>query len=322
MSNSNPINLEDAIAAARATTALVTDAPKPALDYDPIIGEQALVVVKPSLLEMDPTQVQVYNFDAYYTAVVAMNLVDQVESDKCKPLFDKIPADVMGEARPSYLRDLAQALLFLEARARSSSATSTNVRVDLALFQDGVALRERMLRVLAYHFEKNPSMRAELADIRSGTGYVDLASDLMRLATHYSAHRAILAKDTTQYDVKDENLARGISKEIMSALRTAPDSGIADLRNRCWTKALRVYSKLRIVAELVFFDTPNELAAFPAMRQAVLALMGRNRATAADPDESPVAPVSPATPVAGPASPVDPGAAPPIGAGPGGNPLI
>ncbi|MFO0611890.1 MAG: hypothetical protein U0414_04830 [Polyangiaceae bacterium] len=320
MSNSNPISLEEAIAAARASTALVTDAPKPALDYDPIIGEQALLVVKPSLLLMDPAEVQVLNFDAYYTAVVAMDLVDLIESARHKSNFDKLPDEVMGEARTAYLRDLAQALLFLESRSRSSIATSTDVRVDAELFAEGVALRERMIRVLTYHFEGNPSMRAELANIRSGTGYVDLASDLMRLATHYSAHRAILAKDTTQYDIKDENRARGVSKEIMTAMRSGPDSGIADLRNRCWTKALRVYTKLRLGAEILYFDNPTEFAAFPPMRQAVLALTGRGRSTPADPVPPPAVPASPGAPI--PPAPGDHVAAPPVGAGPGGNPLM
>ncbi|MFO0613178.1 MAG: hypothetical protein U0414_11340 [Polyangiaceae bacterium] len=307
-------------AAAQAATALPIDAPRVALSFDPLIGEQALLQCKAALLAMDPAQVLIPNCDIIQTAVVSMQLVDVLRSARIAPAFAMLSADVMGDATPERVETLAQTLFFLETRIRTKNATSNEIRVDVELITQGTAVRDRMLRVLAYHFESNPVMKAEVADIRLGAGYVDLASDLARVATHYSTHREILSKDTFQYDAKDEDLARGISREIMSALHATTDNSLSDLRNRCWTKLTRVYAKLKAAGELLFLESPPDLALFPTLRTAVMAITSRSRGSdktePAAPDAAPPAPgLAPA-----PAAPMTP--APAIGVGPGGSPIV
>lgn len=321
MANS-PVDLETAIAAARAVTTLVTDEKKPALQYDPIIGEQALYVVRPSLLAMDPSTVMQQNIDALLTALVVSDVVDHLSEPEQQARFAEIPDSTMGEARAPFLKDLAQSLFYLENRARSSAATSNNVRVDAQLFQEGVAVRERMLRVLGYHFAADANMQAELADIRSGQGYVDLASDLARVATHYTRHRAILEKDVRFYKYEDMVRARGISSEILAALQAESDSTIVDLRNRAFTKMARVYARLKAACDFMFADSPTELATFQPLRQAVIALSSKSRRNGED-DVPADPPAAPGAPIAAPvASPVAAPVAQPLGTGPGGSPLI
>ncbi len=302
-------------AAAVLATAQPVDAPRVPLSFDPIIGEQALVTCKAALLGIDPTQVGFPNCDAIQAAGVAMALADHIFSERCKPFYDQIAEPLLGEATVPMLRTYAQTLFYLETRARSKIATSNEIRVDGALVSEGVEARERMIKVLAYHCESEPDMRVELASIRSGTGYVDLASDLARLATHYYTHRETIAVDKVHYKAADEDRARGISKEIVEALHAASDNTIIDLRNRCWTKVLRVYAKLKAAMDFVFIDSPIDLATFPSLRHAVMQAGPRTRGgvdVTTDEGSTPVAPVAP----------VPPGPAPNPGTGPGGNPLI
>lgn len=321
MANKNPIDPKAAKAAAQAATATAADqaAPKP-LSFDPVIGEQALLLCRPGLLDMATPEVLLPNCDVVQSAAAAKVLVDAVRSPRFAAKFAPSCGPGSRGRRALARAPRANPRWHRPSRAQGAVATSNEIRVDPELLTTTVEVRDRMLRVLAYHFEKNPPMKAEVADIRLGSGYADLASDLARVATHYSTHRAILEKDTFQYEAADEDLARGISNEIMAALQSVADASLNDLRNRCWTKLLRIYTKIRAAGELLFIDSPNDLVSFPPLRQAVIAVTSRGRATE---KVDPATPVSPGTPVApiAPAAPIAP--VPPTGGtGPGGSPLI
>lgn len=325
MSNSNPnntptSNVFNLVAAnsAVAATALPIDGARAELSFDPEIGEAALLSCKDALLGIDPTQVSPPNLDCSYAAIASMALVIHLESAKIAAAFAKMPSEFMGDATPALLRTLAQTLFYLETRTRTKEATTSGVRVDVALITQGTEVRERMLRVLTYYFQDDALMTAELADIRSGQGYVDLASDLARLATHYTQHASALADDRKHYDPQDQVLARGISKEILSALQRGADESIVDLRNRAFTKLARVYSRLKAAGDFIFSESQLELAMFPALRHAVVSQTSRSQRSADPAPPEPVSPVSPNAPVSPVVSPV----APPFGTGPGGSPLL
>ncbi len=55
-------------------------------------------------------------------------------------------------------------------------------QVDVAIVQQATELRERMLKTAEYNLEHKETVARELADIRTGTGYLDLANDCSRLA--------------------------------------------------------------------------------------------------------------------------------------------
>lgn len=329
MSNSNPNNIPTngafnlvAANSAVAATALPIDGARAELSFDPEIGEAALLACKEALLGIDPTQVGPPNVDCSYAAIAAMALVLHLETPKIAATFAKMAPDFMGEATPALLRTLAQTLFYLETRTRTKEATTSGMRVDLALVTRGVEVRDRMLRVLSYYFEDDALMNAELADIRSGQGYVDLASDLARVATHYTQHAAVLTADKKHYDPQDQVLARGISKEILSALQRGADDSIVDLRNRAFTRLARVYARLKAAGDFIFSESALDLGMFPALRQAVVSQTARSpKSTAPASPSGPVAPVSPVAPNA-PVSPVVPPVTPPFGTGPGGSPLI
>lgn len=77
-----------------------------------------------------------------------------------------------------------------------------------------------MLDVCAYHFRDDAALRAQVDDIRSGQGYLDLAEDLHRLAGLYRGQAATLKQDLRFYregDAKDAlDLSGGITRELRS----------------------------------------------------------------------------------------------------------
>lgn len=287
------------------------------LSFDPTVGEKAVTQCKTALLLLLPSQVGFPNCDAIQAAGVAFALAETIESPRCKSSYEQVPATLLGDATVDNLRTYAQALVYLETRVRSKEATSNEIRVDPNLVNEGIALRERMLKVLAYHCDHDPVMRVELANIRSGQGYIDLASDLGRLATHYFTHRAAISVDKVHYVATDEDRASDISNKIVTALHTAADTSLTDLRNRAWEKTLRTYSKLKAAMDFIFADSPFDLATFPSLRHAVMQSMPRAKtgAGATEPSTDDTAPIAPVSPIAAPV-------APPLGTGPGGNPLI
>lgn len=317
-SSNNKSNAFDLVSANAivAQTAMPIDVGRKELTFDPVIGEAATLSCKAALLGIDATVVQPPNFDPIAGAVAAVALADHCESERFGPTFAKLHPDFLGDASPTFLRTLAQTVFYLETRARTRGATNSDVRVDPALVAEGIALRDSMLIVLGYHFQKDQDMQAELAQIRQESGYTDLASDLARVATHYTQHASALAEDKKFYNAADQERARGISNEILAALKTTGDNTIVDLRNRAWTKMTRVYARLKAAADFMFAESAIDLALFPALRQAVVAQPTRKKPTDGEVAQ-PVAPVAPVPPV----SPT-PAPAPNPGTGPGGNPLI
>jgi len=210
-------------------------------------------------------------------------------------------------------------------KAQSADALALNVKVDATLVDTSMKLRARMLGLLEYTFQKDARMMTEVADIRRGTGFLDLASDLTRLAHHYHVHHARLSKDTVLFEADDEQLALRSANGILSTFKASdPNSAITDLRNRAFTRLDDLYAALRSAMEFVFRNNPRELASFPVLRTAVLALTARS-SRGTDGEDVVPAPVAPIPPVA-PADPAAPTPGPfsrdPSPGGPGGKPFV
>jgi hypothetical protein len=296
--------------------ALPTDTEPPPPEFDPVVGEEAFRAKEPALRALKPEQVILPNCSASATAVAALRLVGVLRAPERSALLALIPADLMRGASVDELEQVAWALWFVHSRCQSLAAIATKVTVDVNTVDESTTLRARMLRVLDYHFENHPGMQSELADIRSGQGYQDMATDLTRLAGHYNAHKDKLSVDKVRYDPADEARARAVAKRILKALMEATKGNdIADLRNRAWTKVVWNYSVLKAAADFIWQGNPRELALFPSLRTAALA-MSPGGQTAAEPPAAPVdsdPPAAHASP--GPArTPAAPGM-------PGGNPL-
>ncbi len=84
-----------------------------------------------------------------------------------------------------------------------------------------VAIANDRVEPARYHLDDHSTDSAEVADIRSGTGYLDLALDLSRLAKLYQKHQNIIKKDPKNYVASDIDDARKYSSEILRLLGDA-----------------------------------------------------------------------------------------------------
>ncbi|NUP12499.1 MAG: hypothetical protein HOW73_41165 [Polyangiaceae bacterium] len=302
--------------------ALPTDQADKPFSFDPQIGEGAFSKRAPSLRAMDPGAVTTPNCDASRAALTALQFVKAAQNVPSRSQAFAGLGAYLGDNTLEMLREQAWTLWYLDSRVRSIQATKSDAKVDLRLAEEGTKARARVLRMLTYHLGENPRMEAELKDIALGTGWVDLASDLARLAGHISVHKEKLAAaDPMNFRPDDEVRLRGIANEIVAQLNEDRGNETADLRNRAWTQLVATYAHLKSAADFIFHKSPSEAALFPGLRQAVMASNAR-RSTEEETAADPTAPVS-ADPAA-PAPVEQPATAPVAGIPglPGGSPLI
>lgn len=246
-------------------------------------------------------------------ALVALQFV-RAARDKERAAGFAFLAPQLAPHSVDLLEQEAWCLWFLEGRYQSVQATTNMAKIDAKLADTAMQARARVMRLLDYHFQDNALMQAELQDIHQGNGYMDLATDLSRLAGHLTVHHQRVSADPVNYRPGDAELLRGLANEILSSLHADRTNETFDLRNRAWTEFSITYSNMKAAADFLFRNRPADAALFPSLRTAVLALTSRrssNKTESAAP--SPVAP----SPVA-PAAPTDT----PLPGQPSGNPIV
>ena len=125
-----------------------------------------------------------------------------------------------------------------------------------------------MIRVISYRLASNAAVMALLADILSGIGYHDRASDLTRISGIFSDHEAELAKDDLHYRPTDREHALDLAARIREEIEQAGASAAAavkDQRDAVWTLASRAYAEVRRGAAFMAPSRPGLLDRFPAL---------------------------------------------------------
>jgi len=135
--------------------------------------------------------------------------------------FALLPSSLFAASTIDSLEEMANAALHVEVEALRETAANTNVKVDAAIMQQATELRDRMVKTAEYNLGHKDSVVRELADIRLGTGYLDLANDCARLAALYTAHKSDLAIDKRFYDAADGALAASLAGTIRGEYRAA-----------------------------------------------------------------------------------------------------
>lgn len=304
MSTQSPMDLVKA-------PALVTDAEPPPPKLDPKVGKEAYAKRAPFLQKIEPSTVSNPNYDATTAALVALQFVRAARVPRRLAQFQALDAQLAPHSI-DLLEEQAWCLWYLDSRYQSTAATTGGARIDVALADRATQARARAMRLLGYYFQDNAAMVAELADIHQGSGYVDLATDLTRLAGHLDVHDAKLSGDTVNYRADDVALLRGLANQIVEQLNADRGNETLDLRNRSAAEMNATYAALKSAADFLFRNSPADLALFPTLRTAVIAITSKYKA-------SPTAPAEPAPVDALPASPP---ASPTVPALPGGSPFV
>lgn len=198
-------------------------------------------------------------------ATAALALVERARREDARPRIEAMPSLFWEAATLDRLEEAAWAAwhTVVEGRkAAKAGARTVSAETDTA----SAALRDRMLRVLDYHLHDAPAVALELSDIRRGSGYIDRATDLWRLAQLYDAHRPALAGDARHWSPDDAQSARALASAILQAVGQGGDNPWTDAQRRAWTHMLGLYNEAARGLSFIFHGTSvHDLQALPSM---------------------------------------------------------
>jgi hypothetical protein len=230
----------------------------------------ALVVLRPlmdALAEEDLLPVRV-NISA--AAVATLARVLDLGKTALSARLAALPATEYDAGCVQRVEQASRACLELTTQIRTSQTMPNEARVDASVIAEGTQRKTRMLRVLKHYFEEHPIHSLEIADIRLGSGYADLASDLKRLAVLYKNPEvlALVSKDPAFYDPKDAPRARALAQSIneqIEAARSSEEQRLSRDLARAWTVLGSAWDQLRRGVTFLAWNDPATLALYPPL---------------------------------------------------------
>ena len=196
--------------------------------------------------------------DARAAASFVLSEVMPVLADKSLAArFATLPS---SEWDPQSLIDLplcAQAVLHSGTELASATARTDATRLPEALLTEATAVKARMLKVLDYQLGDDEPVARELAAIRPGVGYLDLAQDLAQLAKLYQTGRAQLQNDRHLYQATDETLAATLSQRIFSELRRDEPTAQRERLSQATSLLVYLYEEVAATARWLLRQQPD-----------------------------------------------------------------
>ncbi len=275
--------------------------PKPP-SYDPAVAATYLTTFRPRVDAIQAADLLVPRLDIRAAALAALGVyafVTQVE-----PLHARFQKQsTIGEFDIESIEGLKAAsfLVFLtHAQAEAAGAFATDVKVPATLMQEGIEVEARMQELCEYKFKRDPKIAPLLALLRPGSGYRDLAGDLLGYADIYVMRPKQVASDETNYRSTDVADARRIAGDILAHLAAAmtPKAKEAyELMQRAWTLLVQTYFEVQEVGTCLLRRDPKRDEWFPSLYAAGKSGRPRKKKDGAA-DEAPTDGV-PVTPPAG-----------------------
>lgn len=268
-----------AIAAAKATKAADDDAPIAVHDArddapEPTEAHAAYESRKRAWkarggVELGPPRVNL----AYVTARV-IQIGNSLSEPATLAAFDALtkvplPGGATYDATPvRLLPTVARALWYARSQYLTADAQSSTVSLPPALVTEATKLRAKMFKVVEYQCvdddDPEDPVAADLASIREvqGPRYLDLATDLSRLAVYYRNPTwiSLLEADTRRFNAKDALRADKLAGDILTALHQSSDVAATWLTEiyRGWSELQAFYEVARRGGSFVFWSELDE----------------------------------------------------------------
>ncbi len=147
----------------------------------------------------------------------AKTLAKRLAERATRARLDALAADALNPLYAQTYPALVAAAESASAAYTSTHSVESDARVPLSLVDGASKLRARLHSLLDYHLGHQEHVARELAAIRAGQGYADLASDLVALAALVEANVAEVKDDRRNYTSTDVAEARRFAAEIQTA---------------------------------------------------------------------------------------------------------
>lgn len=172
-------------------------------------------------VEAEATPLRVPSVDTKTAFEVGRATLKLLKKAAIRERLRVLPASELPASLVDGYEDVLVAAETASAEYEVARSGDTDARVSVALVRQGMETSGRMQRCLGYNLEGDPEVQRQLAAIRLGTGYADLANDLAELSVLYTTHADALRGDGRNYRASD---AAG-SKELADKIREAMAEG-------------------------------------------------------------------------------------------------
>ncbi len=238
---------------------------------DATTNEKAFNDVRATIAAVPDEKIVGLNIDLSQAAMAGLVLVDRAREDGRAERIDKLAPEFIEVDLVDKLETVCLGAQFIVDNAATEEATAVTVMVDPAVFERATQVKARMIKCILYNMEGTQSVEDEVADIKLGTGYMDLAQDLTRLAVLYAKHVKTLSKDPKNYRDTDLAQARADANEVRAQYR-ASKTKAADwdrLRPKAYVEIQRLYNEVRDAIRYAYRHQPDVTDQFEALRTAV-----------------------------------------------------
>jgi hypothetical protein len=191
---------------------------------------------------------------------------------------------------PEEFDDLEQRALALWQADVDYRLTMNPEEAIVTLLGEARSLRKKLLSAADYLWNGDVSIGPRLVTVRKGHGQVDMADDLVTLASIFEGN---WSHARTRCDVEKNDLgrAREISRQVLHALTLGKDRTVVeaarDLRDRAGAYANQGVRVVRAAAGFLFCNDPARLEQYPSM------FAGRSSGRRPAPEAPPMEPGAP-----------------------------
>jgi hypothetical protein len=245
---SSPSSFEPSLASSPATS--------PEIRVDLLIAEAAYIVVAPRLRALAASEIEPVRGDVQLAAVFALGVAHFLERPAVHARFARLRGlGEVAEAAAS-LDHVALAAWYARHRVSLESGARPPPLVPVALVDEAMELRGRLLRAA----ERWPDASAEearaLAQIRPARSCEDLAFDLLELARWCAAAAGeVLSPREPPFCAGDATRAQKLGAALLEHLEAMPPAGATSFRAmqaRAWSLLLRTYEEVRRAGLFLF----------------------------------------------------------------------
>lgn len=222
---------------------------------DPAAAEKAFSSLKSSLLALRTDRLTAVNVDVQRAAITACSVGRWVKQPEVRARYAALPVKEFKVAQVDDLESVALAAWHITIELLTAGSGSSEAMLPISLVEEATVVKQRMLSLLEYYLSDHPTDGKEVASIKTGTGYADLASDLLRLAKLYRKHAAAVALDTKHYVATDEHDAKRHGMAIVKLLgdaKNVDEKVWTDLLARAWTLLNTTYDEVSAAGEWLF----------------------------------------------------------------------
>jgi hypothetical protein len=236
--------------------------------FDPVRGKAAFDSLLPRYKAMSADSLATLNADAALAAVAAIGVAARVNAPEWIARFKSLPATEFDSSLVEQLPTIAWACWYAATEDHKGRALATDAKLPADLVQKSVTTEARMQACCEYYFNDHPEIGPYLAMLRAGTGYQDIASDLLGYAGIYREHYDTISGDKKHFRATDADEAVHIAEEMLAILggRLSPEARLAaDYLARAWTLLLDTYNEVATTGRWLLRRDPQADKTFPSL---------------------------------------------------------